>query len=116
MTTGTLDSDRVVSSGSHEGKEHGNRAYWVTWGILLVLTLAMVVLDSSPLPRVALVLCMVAAMLMKVSFIGLTFMHLRAERLSLVLVVVVGLLVTGSFLYMLILPDAYRILEMSGGG
>jgi len=106
MTSGTSDKDTA----------HGNRVYWTTWGILLLLTLVMVVLDASPLPRVALVLCMLAAMLMKVSFIGLNFMHLRAERLSLVLVVVIGLLVTGSFLYMLILPDAYRILEMNGGG
>jgi hypothetical protein len=39
-------------------------------------------------------------------------MHLRSERLPLIVTVVVGLLVTGAFLFALIAPDALRIHEM----
>ena len=100
---GTTDKTPRVK-GSH---------YWTTWALLLALTVVMVLVDSSPLPRVALVLVMLGAMCAKASLIGATFMHLRFERLSLVLMVLVGLFVTASVLYGLILPDARRILEMS---
>ena len=53
-------------------------------------------------------------MLTKASIIGANFMHLRSERLPLVLTVVVGLLVTGLILFALIAPDAARIHEMVG--
>ncbi len=90
------------------------RTYWVTWSILLVLTLVMLVLDQASLPRLLFVLVIVAAMLTKASLIGGYFMHLRLERVALAIGVVVGLLVTGVLLYFLIIVDAYRIQGMSG--
>ena len=44
--------------------------------------------------------------------IAANFMHLRFERASLVVTVVVGLLVTGAILYILIAPEAARIHQM----
>jgi len=88
------------------------KTYWITWGVLLVFTVAMLWADGAAIPRLAFVLFMLVAMLTKASIIGANFMHLRVERLPLVLTVVVGLLVTGVFLFALIAPDALRIHEM----
>ena len=88
------------------------RTYWITWSVLLVFTVVMLWADSASLPRTAFVVFMIAAMLTKASIIGANFMHLKAERLPLVMTVVVGLLVTGTILYVLIVPDAVRIHEM----
>jgi cytochrome c oxidase subunit IV len=88
------------------------RMYWITWSVLLVFTVVMLWMDGAAIPRTAFVLFMLIAMLVKASIIGANFMHLRFERASLVLTVVVGLLVTGGVLYLLIAPDAARIHEM----
>lgn len=88
------------------------RTYWITWSVLLVFTVVMLWADSASLPRTAFVVFMLAAMLTKASIIGANFMHLKAERLPLILTVVVGLVVTATILYVLIVPDAVRIHEM----
>lgn len=90
----------------------GYKLYWTIWGILLTLTLIMLVLDQAPMPRVLFVLVMLAAMLTKASLIGIYFMHLRFERVAIAWMVCIGLLVNGAILYGLIVPDAFRILEM----
>lgn len=88
------------------------KVYWITWSVLLVFTVVMVWMDRAAIPRQAFVGFMLVAMLTKASIIGANFMHLRAERASLVLMVVIGLLVTGALLYVLIAPDAARIHDM----
>ena len=88
------------------------KVYWITWSVLLVFTVVMVRMDSAAIPRQAFVAFMLVAMLTKASIIGANFMHLRFERVSLVLMVVIGLLVTGAVLYVLIAPDAVRIHRM----
>jgi cytochrome c oxidase subunit IV len=77
-----------------------------------VFTVAMLLADTASIPRLAFVVFMVAAMLTKASIIGANFMHLRHERVGIVLTVVVGLLVTATVLFVLIAPDAVRIHEM----
>lgn len=88
------------------------KTYWITWAILLVFTIAMPWADGASIPRTTFVVFMLAAMLTKASIIGANFMHLRSERVPLVLTVAVGLLVTGTILFVLIAPDAARIHEM----
>jgi cytochrome c oxidase subunit IV len=88
------------------------RVYWGSWFVLLVFTVAMLWADSVSIPRIAFVVFMLAAMLTKVAIIGANFMHLRTERLSLVLTVVIGLLATAAILFLLIAPDAARIHRM----
>jgi cytochrome c oxidase subunit 4 len=87
--------------------------YWRIWAVLLVLTLIMVFIDQSPLTRGVLVLVLVVAMLAKASLIAGYFMHLRFEKLNLILIVLVGLLITGFILFALIAPDGMRILDLS---
>ena len=91
----------------------GTKVYWITWSVLLAFTFVMVWLDGVSIPRLAFVVTMLVAMLAKASLIASNFMHLRFERVSLVLMVVVGLLVTGALLYVLIVPDAVRIHDMA---
>ena len=90
------------------------RIYWLTWGVLLILTLTMLLADAAAVPRVAIVVFMLAAMLTKASIIGSVFMHLRHESVWIVVTVVVGLVVTGTVLYVLIIPDAARVHAMLG--
>ena len=88
------------------------KIYWITWSVLLAFTLVMVWLDGVSIPRLVFVIAMLVAMLAKASLIASNFMHLRFERVSLILMVVIGLLVTGAVLYVLIVPDAVRIHDM----
>jgi hypothetical protein len=87
------------------------KTYWITWAALLAFTVLMLWADgaSQLIPRTAFVIVMLSVMLVKVTLIGANFMHLRDERASLVITVVVGLLVTGTILFILMAPDAARI-------
>ena len=88
------------------------RVYWMTWGVLLMFTVVMVWADGAAIPRTAFVIFMIGAMLTKASIIGANFMHLRQESAWIGVTVVVGLIVTGTILYVLIAPDAARIHSM----
>jgi cytochrome c oxidase subunit IV len=98
-------------------KEHahgGYRLYWVTWFWLLILTILMIGFEVLHMPRFFLVLALVVFMLTKAAFIAGNFMHLRFERLNLIVTVIVGLLITGAVLFALISPDGLRVLHLSG--
>ncbi len=94
-------------------QEAGYRIYWSTWVLLLVLTLVMLGTGFVSLPKVFMAVLLIVAMLVKASLIGGHFMHLRFEKLSLVLTVVVGLLATATILFLLIAFDGIRILRLS---
>jgi caa(3)-type oxidase subunit IV len=92
------------------------RVYWITWGVLLVVTVVMLLADGASLPRTGLLVVMLGAMAVKATLIAGNFMHLRHERAGLVVTVVVGLFVLGIVLYALIAPDARRIHSMGSTG
>lgn len=81
------------------------RTYWVAWGVLLLLTLAMIVVESADLTKLLGILFLLAAMAFKATIIGGWFMHLKFERRSLVIPLVVGTLITGLVLFGLIAVD-----------
>jgi caa(3)-type oxidase subunit IV len=85
------------------------RTYWIAWVLLLGLTLVMILAESFRLPAAFTILVLVAAMLVKAAVIGGWFMHLRYERLTLVVTVVVGTLATAAVLFFLLVPDALAI-------
>lgn len=89
------------------------RTYWITWGILLVLTVLMILIEGSPLSRVLALLFLIVAMLAKGALIGGWFMHLKFERRTLVLSVVLGSLLTAAFLFFLIAVDGMAMLRLS---
>jgi cytochrome c oxidase subunit 4 len=88
------------------------RTYWIAWAVLLALTVTMVVLDQMSIPPRALISIMLAAMIVKAAVIAAYFMHLRFERWTLVLGIVLGLPINAAILYVLIAPDARRIFDM----
>ena len=74
------------------------KPYWVAWGILLVITLAMITISN---PTV-----LIIGMSLKATIIGLWFMHLRSERPDFVMWIVIGIFAVGLILFLFIVPDA----------
>ena len=89
------------------------KIYWVTWGILLVITVAMLGAEMFHLPRWFLVLFLLAFMMVKAAMIGGNFMHLRFERRNLAVMVTAGIVVTSLILYLFITPEARHVLQHS---
>src|SRR5262245_23667731 len=73
--------------------DHGNegsggihyRQYVVTWGWLLVMTMLALALGYSPVPEGLKALLLVGITLAKIFLIASIFMHLRFEKMNLVL-------------------------------
>jgi cytochrome c oxidase subunit IV len=89
--------------------------YWKTWGILLVITVAMLAAEAFHMPRIFLLLFLLAFMMVKAAMIGGNFMHLRFERRNLTWMVALGILVTSLILYIGITPEAWHVRATSKG-
>ena len=87
------------------------RIYRVTWIILLMITVAMLAAEAFHLPRIFLIVFLLAFMMVKAVMIGGNFMHLRYERPSLALMVATGILVTSLILYSFISREAPHIVR-----
>jgi cytochrome c oxidase subunit IV len=89
------------------------RVYWVTWSILLAITVAMLAAESFHMPRWFLIVFLIVFMMVKAVMIGGNFMHLRYEKLNLAVMVATGILVTSLILFFFIRPEARHVLERS---
>ena len=89
------------------------KIYWITWGILLVITVAMLAAESFHMPRIFLVVFLLAFMMVKAVMIGGNFMHLRFERSNLAFMVASGILVTSLILYAFITPESWHVKKAS---
>ena len=87
------------------------RVYWVTWSILLVITVAMLAAESFDMPRWFLVVFLLVFMMVKAVMIGGNFMHLRYEKRNLAVMVALGILLTSFILYAFIRPEAQYVLQ-----
>ena len=107
----------VYMDNTHEDSKMSSskNLYIKVWLLLLVLTAVMTIVDRSPVAPIVLIGVLVLAMLLKAGIIAAYFMHLRFERMSLVLTVLIGLLVTGAILFLFLVPDARSILSLSVG-
>jgi cytochrome c oxidase subunit IV len=94
------------------GTQASYKSYWVTWGILLAITGAMLMAEFLSWSKTLLVGLLLAAMMAKASLIGGQFMHLRFERPALIWAVAGSILFFSAFLFILIAFDGLRILEM----
>lgn len=83
----------------------GFRAYYVTWGWLLVMTLLALGVGYTEMPQILKSLLLVAITLAKVVLIAAIFMHLRSEKLNLILITFTPL-VLGLILFFLTSPDS----------
>lgn len=89
------------------------RTYWSIWGLLLILTLAMMAVEAATFPRALAILVLLAAMTLKAAFILGWFMHLKFERLALRMTVLLATVLTVVFLYGLLVPDGIRAFELA---
>ena len=89
------------------------RIYWITWSILLVITVAMLAAEALHLPRWFLIVFLLAFMSVKAVMIGGNFMHLRYEKRNLAVMVATGIVVTSLILFFFIRPEARHVLELS---
>lgn len=87
------------------------RVYWVTWALLLVITVAMLAAEKFHMPRIFLVVFLLAFMMVKAVMIGGNFMHLRFEKSNLGIMVLCGIMVTSLILFVYITPEAHSVLE-----
>ena len=102
-----------MSEGAHDAS-HGKspyRIYWVTWGILLVITVAMLMAERFHMPRWFLVLFLLAFMMVKAVMIGGNFMHLRFEKSNMSLMVAGGILLTSLILFLFLVPETANVLS-----
>jgi cytochrome c oxidase subunit 4 len=97
-----------MSDATHGG--HPYRAYWISWAILLTITVGMLVAEAFHLPRVFLVLFLLAFMMVKAVMIGANFMHLRYEKRNLGFMVAAGILVTSLILYVFVSQESAHVL------
>ena len=88
------------------------KTYWLTWMVLLALTLGMILVGGAAISRAWIAAFLILAMLAKASLIGGNFMHLRFEKVALVLTVVLGIVFTALALFFGIAPDGVRILNL----
>ena len=97
------------------GAATGNpyRIYWITWGILLVITVAMLAAESLHMPRWFLIVFLLLFMAVMATMIGGNFMHLRYEKKNLSVMVAAGIIVTSLILFFFIRPEARHVLELS---
>ncbi len=89
------------------------RTYWFIWLILLLLTVFMILLEAVEFSKALTVFLLAGAMMVKATLIAGWFMHLRYERLALVLSVALGTLVTAAILYSLLIPDGMAMLRLA---
>jgi cytochrome c oxidase subunit IV len=99
-----------MSEGAHPNPY---RIYWITWGLLLVITVAMLMAEKFHMPRIVLVVFLLAFMMVKAVMIGGNFMHLRFEKTNLGIMVFIGIMVTSLILFTFITPEAHSVLEKS---
>lgn len=92
---------------------HGNpyKIYWVTWFLLLVITVAMLAAEAFHMPRWFLVLFLLAFMMVKAVMIAGNFMHLRFEKNNLAIMVAAGILLTSAVLLAFITPESSHVLS-----
>ena len=87
------------------------RAYWISWAILLTITVGMLVAEALHLPRWFLVVFLLCFMMVKAVMIGANFMHLRYEKRNLGFMVAAGILVTSLILYLFITNESSHVLS-----
>ena len=89
------------------------KMYWITWAILLMITVAMLGAEMFHMPRWFLVVFLLCFMMIKAVMIGGNFMHLRHEHRRMAIMVAVGILVTSVILFTFITPEAANVLAKS---
>ena len=89
------------------------KIYWVTWIILLLITVAMLAAEEFHMPRWFLLVFLLVFMMVKATLIGGNFMHLRYEKRTLPWMVGIGILVTSLILYGFVSRESQHVLQQA---
>ena len=89
------------------------RIYWITWAILLVITVGMLAAEKFHMPKWFLIGFLLTFMAVKAVMIAGNFMHLRMERRNLAVMVGAGIVVTSLILYTYVSQETARIMQLT---
>jgi len=90
---------------------HGYKGYWLLWIVLLVLTVTMIFIGDSRLSKAPQAILLLLGASLKASLIIFFYMHLRFENRNLILVVLLGIFLTGILMFVVPAFDGTQILE-----
>lgn len=96
-----------------EAGHAGYRGYWMIWVVLLVVTVTMIFIGESTLGNVPQAILLLIGSTIKATLIIFFYMHLRFERMGLILTVLVGIFVTSILMFVIPAYDGGHILENS---
>src|SRR5216683_5373478 len=108
MTTHAIGDDEHFAG--------SNRLFISIWIWLLLLTGFEVFLGYIQLPVVYMLVILMGASIVKAALIVAYFMHLRFERLDLVLTIVPALVICICLMLLVFFPDSFRAKELRSGG
>lgn len=111
-----LDDEPEAVAHEHEAEHaHGgtNRENIVIWGGLLLLTAVEVVLAYIHINPILMLIILMLLSVVKAALIVAYFMHLKFERMSLVLTIVPTLIILFC-LFAILFPDSGRLRDMRG--
>ncbi len=100
---------------AHTEAEHfagSNRLFISVWIWLLLLTGFEVFLGYIHLPVVYMLVILMGASIIKAALIVAYFMHLRFERLNLILTIVPALVICICLMLLVFFPDSFRSKEL----
>ena len=90
---------------------HGYKGYWLLWIVLLGLTVTMIVIGDSQLSKAPQAILLLLGASLKASLIIFFYMHLRFENRNLILLVLLGIFLTGILMFVVPAFDGTQILE-----
>ncbi|HEV2835794.1 MAG TPA: cytochrome C oxidase subunit IV family protein [Pyrinomonadaceae bacterium] len=99
-----------MSDHAHHGDEHfagSNKLFISIWVWLLILTLIEIFLAYRPMPIHFMLVILLGLSIIKAALIVAYFMHLKFERLSLILTLVPALVICICLLFVFF-PDSFR--------
>src|SRR3989475_12925841 len=99
----------------HEHFAGSNRLFISVWVWLLALTGFEVFLGYKHLPVIYMLVILMGASIVKAALIVAYFMHLRFERLNLILTIVPALVIC-ICLFMVFFPDSFRSKQLRYSG
>ena len=92
-------------------ESHGYGIYWVVWGVLLVLTFVMIFVGEANLNAVTKAALLLVGAAAKASLIIFYFMHMRWEKPTLAMTVLVGMFLTGALMFALPAYDGSNVFQ-----
>lgn len=100
-------------SESEHSASHGYKGYWMIWVVLLVATVTMIFIGDSQMSTAPQVVLLLMGSSIKATLIIFFYMHLRFEKMGLIMIVMVGIFVTSLLMFAIPAYDGTQILERS---